>query len=221
MQTARPVIALISAIPAAIPPTQSAFREFFKDAILWNVLDDRLLDDADGVVTASLAARMRRLIDHTVLENADAVLLTCSMYASVAHDAAAEVDVPLFGPDDALFRAVANGRYRRLALVSPAAGPLADSLARMRPIVGTDVTVEAVIAEGAAAAAQLGDVAALVEAISRAVKPFSSEIDAIVLGQYSLAPAAGDVQALLRLPTLAGPQHAARALRALFDGDVT
>ncbi|KWX19848.1 hypothetical protein AFM11_33635 [Mycolicibacterium wolinskyi] len=219
MQRSRPVIGLISAVQAAIPPAQAAIRELLPSATLWNVLDDRLLDDAEGAITEALAARMRRLIDHTVLEGADAVLLTCSMYASVARDAAAEVDVPLFGPDEALFSAAAHGGYRRLALVSPALDPLADSLARIRPVVGTDVAVEAVVAEGAAAAARGGDVSALADAIIRAVSPVAGKIDAVVLGQYSLAPAAAGVQTALRLPTLAGPRYAAHALRVVLDGD--
>jgi hypothetical protein len=215
------LIALISAVPAAIPPARAAFAALYPDATTWNVIDDRLLDDADGHIDARMARRMQRLIDHTLIEGADAVLLTCSMYAAIAHRADADVAVPVHGPDDGLFDAVASGGFRRIALVAPGANPLADSLARLRTAIGPDVAVDGVIADGAPAAARVRDHDALVEAIVSAVIQVSPKPDAVVLGQYSLAAAADEVQAAIGVPTLAAPEHAVRRLRTLLTGDAS
>lgn len=213
-----PLVAVISAVAAAIPPARAAFDALFPDATVWNVVDDRLVDDADGEITPRLAARMRRLIDHAVVEGADGVLLSCSMYAGVAHRADVDVAIPVHGPDDGLFGAVATGGFRRIALVSPAADPLADSLARMRKVVASDVTVVGVVADDAPAAARANDVDALVDAVVSAVGHVWPKPDAVVLGQYSLAAAAPGVQAILGLPTLSAPEHAVRRLQTLLTG---
>ena len=213
-----PLVAVISAVAAAIPPARAAFDALFPDATVWNVVDDRLVDDADGEITPRLAARMQRLIDHAIVEGADAVLLSCSMYAGVAHRADDDVAIPVHGPDDGLFGAVAAGGFQRIALVSPAADPLADSLARMRHIVASDVTVVGIVAADAPAAARAGDVDALVDAVVSAVGHVSPKPDVVVLGQYSLAAAAPGVQAVVGLPTLSAPEHAVRRLQTLLTG---
>jgi Asp/Glu/hydantoin racemase len=219
MPSSRPLIALINAVAAAIPPTRLAFDEFFPEATVWNLLDDRLLDDAaeHGAVTAQLAARMQRLIEHAVLEGANAVLLTCSMYAPVSQQVAAVVNIPVLGPDDAVFDAAAQAGYRSLVVVSSAADPLADSVTRIRQVVSSDVDVTGVIAD--AGAVRRGDLTAVASSIDRAVGESDCPPEAVVLGQYSLAPSAAAVQKATGLPTLAGPQFAVRRLRALTTGD--
>ena len=63
-----PLVALISATPTAIAPAESAFARNFPSARLWNILDDRLLTEADsrGGLDDELRARMGRLIDHAL-----------------------------------------------------------------------------------------------------------------------------------------------------------
>lgn len=212
-----PLVALISAIPAAISPARDAFDALYPEAQIWNLLDDRLLDDANaaGGLTARLEERMKRLISHALTEGAGAVLLTCSMYTSVAHDVAADADVPVLGPDDAVFAAVRASGYRNVLLVSSGAGPLADSEERLRAFTGDSVIVHGALAQEAAVAARAGDVDALVEAVTSAISSAPGSFDAVVLGQYSLAPSAERVAHAVGLPVLAGPQYAATHLAHL------
>lgn len=83
-----PRIALISAVPTAIPPICDALDQRFSEARVWNLLDDRLLEDAteSGGLPPRLRARMEWLIDQALVEGADAVALTCSLYAPVVHE---------------------------------------------------------------------------------------------------------------------------------------
>lgn len=217
----KPLIALISAVRASIPPTLEAFSAGFPDAQPWNIVDDRLLEDANeqGGLTPHLQLRMERLIDHALTEGASAVLLTCSLYAPVAHEAAVDADVPVLAPDDAIFLAVIEEGYRNVLLVSSGAGPLEDSVTRLRAFVGPDVTVIGALAEDAAPAARRGDTDAVVDALASAVEASPTGFEAIVLGQFSLAPAAAALAARLGLPVLAGPQYAVKRLHTLISKD--
>ena len=222
MTSTNPVIALVSAVPAAIAPATNAFASEYPGASVWNILDDRLLVDADvrGGVTAELDERMARLIRHAAIEGADGILLTCSVYGSVAHRLAAEIGVPLMAPDDALFAAVADGGFASILLLSPAAGPLADSSERLSDHLrgaGLSTTVAGAAVEGAADAARSGDLARLVALLEAAYRERVGSVDAVVLGQYSLSPAAEALSERIGVPVLAGPGRAARALRMLIE----
>lgn len=212
-------VALISAVSTAIPPVQAAFQELYPEAELWNILDDRLLQDAaSSGLTTALSERMGRLIAHGITEGADAVLLTCSLYGPVATAAAETADVPVTGPDDAVFAEAASGRYARVALVSSAATPLWDSLERFTAVADGRVSVTGVVAEGAVIASRVGDINTLSASIVEAVRSSPDVPDAILLGQYSLAPAAHQVKATLGIPTLSGPHFAVRRLHARLTG---
>ncbi|GAA1325346.1 hypothetical protein GCM10009592_09740 [Brachybacterium rhamnosum] len=216
-----PRIAVISAVTTAVPPVQAAFAQGMPEAELVNLLDDRLLADAgDGPLTPELSARMARLIDHAVLSGADAVLLSCSFYSAVAADHEPPRAVPVLGPDTALFEAAARSAATRIAVVSSAPGPLEDSISRLRARLGGGPVLIGVLAEGAAPAARAGDDAAMREAVAAAVREREAAggtpPELVVLGQYSLSPAAGTID---DVPVLAGPALAVTALReALTSG---
>lgn len=221
-----PLIALVSATPAAIKPARDAFAETYPQATLWNILDDRLLQDAAdrGGVTPDLSDRMARLIDHAVAEGAEGILLTCSLYGVVAHQAAERIGVPIFAPDDAAFAAALTGEYASILVLSSLDGPLEDSVQRFTTA-ATDahvlVDVAGAIAEGAFDAANAGDTEALAAALRAGVEAAVARTgrpDAVLLAQYSLAPAAEALAAATGLPVLAGPQRAARALRDKLTG---
>ena len=225
-----PLIALISAVPTAMAPVEAAFAESFPQDRRWNLLDDRLMTDAtaQGGLTPALHQRMERLIAHAVQEGADAILLTCSLYGPVAHDVAADTPSarPLLAPDDAVFAAARSGGFRRVLVVSSGAAPLQDSVARLRDALDVGVDLVPVLSEDAASAARANDAEGLVEALAAAVeralpsRPASAEPTAVLLAQFSLAPAAAELERRLGLPVLAGPQHAVALLHRHFTHPV-
>src|SRR3954452_4658516 len=169
-----PLVALVSAVPAPIPPAVAALEEAMPAARVWNILDDRLIDDANeaGKVTGALEARMRRLIDHATQEGADGVLLTCSLYGFVARKAAQQATVPVLGPDDAAFEAVRTAGYSSIFLVSTVELALADSATRLREHLGEGadrLEIRPVFAPAALAPSRAGDVPAAAEALADAV----------------------------------------------------
>src|SRR5699024_6100988 len=94
-----PRIALISAVPAAVTPAVSAIQNHFEQPTIWNIIDDRLLPDASetGSVEETLVNRMRGLIQYAEAGDADAVLLTCSLYGAVAEQY--HSSIPILSPD--------------------------------------------------------------------------------------------------------------------------
>lgn len=207
------LVALISATPVAIPPAIDAMAEQFPEAEVWNLLDDRLLRDAAdaGGLTEPLHQRMRRLIAHAVDCGADAVLLTCSMYGPVVQQAAASV--PVLAPDDAAFEAAATGGYSRVLVVASLDSALADSVDRFtqRIEAGPDhVEVRGLVVPTALDAEGPTELA---EALITACQGAADDADAVLLAQFSLAPAQQALADALGKPVIAGPHSAAAALR--------
>jgi uncharacterized protein YgbK (DUF1537 family) len=211
----RPLIALISATPLAIPPAEAAVSEAFGEVDIWNILDDRLMVDAEtsGGLNPALVSRMESLIDVAVGHGADGVLLTCSMYGSVAaqHRGA----VPVLAPDDAVFDDAIQSGGRHILVVASFEEALRDSVHRLREAAdasGRSIRVSGVTATAAKASASAGDLAALVHDLAAAVGSSAADADAIVLAQYSLAPARKQLEQRLGRPVFAGPVSAAATL---------
>jgi hypothetical protein len=213
----RPLVALISANPAAMMPANSAFTEEFPEARLWNILDDRLQDDADPRgVTGSLAERMHRLIDHAVLEGADAILLTCPVYAAALRSYADKCPVPLLDPDEMALNGVLREAPGTVLVLASAPQPLTVSINRFinqSAERGIPVEIRGAVAKQAKAATLAGNTTELTDALVSAVTEQPTSPDAILLAQYSLAPAARTLETATGIPVFSGPLSSAAALR--------
>ena len=219
MTSPAPRVALVGAVAAAAPPAERAFAEVFPRAQTWNLLDDRLITDAldAGGVTGPLTARMTTLIDYAIGNGAAGVLLTCSMYGPVAHAVAARAAVPVLAADDAAFADAASGGFGRMALVASLPLPLADARERFDAFLaarGARLDVVDVLADRAAGTVDAGAVADALEEALRGIP-----VDAVLLAQYSISPAAATLQDRLGIPVLTGPARAAARMRAALTGD--
>lgn len=217
MSNRPPVIALVSGVHASIAPATEAVLEEIPDAVIWNMLDDQLIPDtiAAGGATPALERRTRRLLAHAAEGGADAILLTCSLYAHLADSASAELGVPVVASDDAAFRELADAGFSRVAIVSAVPLALSDSTARARQLAGAEVEVMPVIAAEARTPSLAGDVARTASAVASAVREHAPLAEAVVLANYSLVLAATALSADLGRPVLSGARSAARELRGL------
>ncbi|WP_026930052.1 aspartate/glutamate racemase family protein [Glycomyces tenuis] len=221
--SAAPRIALISAVTAAIPPARDALSEAFPEAQVWNLLDDRLLSDADarGGLDGGLRSRMARLIGHALAEGADGVLLTCSLYGPVAQGFRS--DRPVLAPDEAAFADIARAGYGRVLVVASFEAARDDSVARLSEALdasGAEADVRGLAVPAAMAATRAQDAEGLVTALIDACRPLAPEVEAVFLAQYSLAPAGERLRAALGVPVVSGPASSAAALRRLLaDGE--
>ncbi|MFJ9558441.1 aspartate/glutamate racemase family protein [Streptomyces fuscichromogenes] len=217
----RPLVAMIHAVPAAARIAQRAFAEEFPDARVWNLLDDRLLDDAqdaDGL-TDALRRRMLRLITHAMDGGAQGLLLTCSSYGEVVDTARTLWDVPVLKSDEAMFKAALAGAYERVAVVAstaPAVPAAVAQLEALAPAVRPDRPVEIVTALSEAAARAESPEATARHLADALTSAGGADVDVVLLAQYSLTPARDALADLLGVPVLDGAGTAARMLRGLL-----
>jgi hypothetical protein len=224
MATSRPTIALIHASEASIRPATEAFRSDFPEAELWHLLDNRLVSDADraGGLTPALHGRMSTLIGYAVGGGADAVQLTCSMYGPVAVDEAGRQPVTVLASDQAMFDHVANLRPRKvgiLASLDPAAADSAQRMSAWLSDASVDAEVVARMVAGAADAANRAAVRELEHVLLEEARKLASQVDVIMLAQYSLAPALPALEVALDVPVLSAPHLAATTLAQRLNGE--
>lgn len=219
-----PLIAMIHAVPRGARIAQEAFAREFPQATVWNVLDDRLLDDARaaGGLTNALRRRMLRLIGHVMDGGAQGLLLTCSSYGEVVDTARALWNVPVLKSDEAMFKAALAGPYRRVGVVAstpPAVPAAVVQLEALISEVRRDRPVDIVTALSEAAAAT-DDAESAARHLADALHAADgTDVDAVLLAQYSLTPTRDALAALLGVPVLDGASAAARELRELLTSD--
>jgi hypothetical protein len=199
-------IALISATPAAIAPAVAGMAAEFSEAQPWNLLDDRLLADAADGLTPTLAERMRRLIAYAIDNGADGVLLTCSLYGPVVDSVTSPV--PVFAPDSAVFHRAAG--YGKVLVLASFETAMTDSVTRFQAYAPKTEALGVVAPDAFGAK----DTEVLFNALRDACRSYDGPYDAVLLAQYSLAPAAEKLSAALDRPVLSGPHAAAAALKA-------
>jgi len=222
----QPRIALIHAVPSGARIAQDAFAHDFPEARVWNLLDDRLLDDARtvGGLDGSLRRRMLRLIRHAIDGGARGILLTCSSYGEVVDTARTLWDVPILKSDESMFRAALSGPHDRLAVAAstppavPAAMAQLDALAPQTRQ-GRPVHIATALSEPAAVADTPEETARRLAAALATTG--AEDLQSVLLAQYSLAPAGPALSRLLGLPVLDGAGAAARDLRCRLLGDRT
>ena len=215
-----PLVAMIHAVPTAGRIAQTAFAQEFPQARVWNILDDRLLDDARtaGGLTDTLSRRMLRLIAHVMDGGAQGLLLTCSSYGEVVDTARRLWDVPVLKSDESLFKAALVGTHQRIAVVASAPPAVPAAVAQLEALVPTvrpdrPVDVVTALSEEAAGAEPEAAARHLADALRTAG---GADADAVLLAQYSLTPARDALAALLNVPVLDGAGAAARELRGLL-----
>jgi len=210
-----PRIALISATPLAIAPAAAAMKSAFPTGVVWNLLDDRLLADAqaEGGITERLASRMDRMIEAAIADGADGVLLTCSQYGGRAEVRDADVDgVAVLSADGPLFEEAIAKDPATVLLVASLESAAADSAERLGAAfsdAGRSPELRTLVVP---AAAKPLPQESLESALIAAIEEAGGERGLIVLAQFSLAPAAAAIAARFDAPVLDGPAAAARKL---------
>jgi aspartate/glutamate racemase len=212
-------VALIHAVPMAIAPVAAAFDALWPDAERINLLDDSLSVDRQraGALTPAIAARIAALADYAQTCGANGILYTCSAFGEAIEAVARATTIPVLKPNEAMFdEALAAGR--RIGMLATFAPSVAGMEAEFRAQAGTSgATITTVCVPDAMAAAQRGDMAAH-NALLRdaAQRPELEGCDALMLAQFSMAPAREAVQAVVRCPVLTSPASAVRKLKRLL-----
>lgn len=212
-------VALIHAVPMAVAPVAAAFEALWPEAERINLLDDSLSIDRSraGALTPEIAARIAALADYAKACGAEGILYTCSAFGAAIEAVAGASRIPVLKPNEAMFdEALAAGR--RLGMLATFPPSVAGMEEEFRAQAGAGgATLATVCVPEAMAAARRGDQAAHDALLAEAARrPEFRDVDALMLAQFSMAPAREPVQAVVRCPVLTSPASAVRKLKRLL-----
>jgi Asp/Glu/hydantoin racemase len=213
-----PRIALIHATPAAVEPIRMAFAEAWPEPDLVNLLDDSLSRDRalTPELTEGIHGRFDALGAYSIAIGADGILFTCSAFGPAIERVARTLAIPVLKPNEAMFaEAIATGgRIGMLATFEPSIASMAAEFEADAAKAGADVTLQSVFVPDAMAALVAGNRERHDRLVAEAA-PILAHCKAIMLAQFSMAPAADGLRRRLPgLPVLTSPAAAVAAMKS-------
>ena len=176
---------------SVIEPFARRWLEENPDVRAINLMDDSLLAEAlqHGGPTEGVIRRIQHYIDAAVLTGADVIMSSCTTMGIAIERARSSCPVPLFNIDEPMARqAVRSGaRLGILATVPTSAPATRRLLEREARVLGKSIHLETVINEPAFAALLAGNRAEHNRIVHDEMDWLAPRVDAIVLGQISLA----------------------------------
>jgi Asp/Glu/hydantoin racemase len=210
-------IALVHATPAAVDPIKAAFAEAWPEPDLVNLLADSL--SRDRALTAELTdgifGRFDALGRYAVSLGADAILFTCSAFGPAIERVARSVTMPVLKPNEAMFaEAIAiGGTIGMLATFEPSIASMSEEFQDQAKAAGTTVSLKSVMVPGAMAALLAGRRDEHDTLVAAAAAELAG-CNAIMLAQFSMAPAAARLRRQTSVPILTSPASAVAALKS-------
>ena len=215
-----PRIALVHAMPVAIDPVATVFRELWPQAQTTNLLEDSLAPDlaAAGSITLEIVERIVALARYGERCGADAVLFTCSAFGTAIDAAKQAVKVPVLKPNEAMIEdALAAGcDLALLTTFEPSIPSLKKELEELASGRGIKLKLKTRSIPAAIAALQQGLGAEHDRLIAVAAAEMGA-CDALVLGQFSMARAAIGIPDRAGRKVLTSPHSAVTKLKRIFD----
>lgn len=183
-------IFLIHALRDSVEPARAAMARGWPEAGIVNLLDDSLSADLAkaGKLDAAMVARFVHLGRYARDQGADGILFTCSAFGPAIEAVAAELPIPVLKPNESAFRAALT-HGKRIGLLVTFAGSLAPLTEELQALAGSGLELHARIVPGALSALQAGDGETHDRKIAEAAAHLPP-VDALVLGQFSMARAA-------------------------------
>jgi Asp/Glu/hydantoin racemase len=221
---ARKRIVVIHALQDSQVPIWNAFTAGWPEPEIYNLMDDSLSADlaAEGELTPAMTERFLTLARYAASvgpgdRRADAILFSCSAFGPAIEAVKRDLAIPVLRPNEAAFEAAlaAGRRLGILVTFAPSVPPLKAELAAMAAERGLEAEIVTAVAEGALAALQGGDP----EAHDRLAADAASRmprLDALILGQFSLARAKPAIEARGIRPVFTTPASAVEKLKRIL-----
>jgi hypothetical protein len=232
-----PRIILISALAQSPEPAMAAMAEIWPEARGYNLLDESLSADyaALGAITPEIFGRFLALGRYAAAASdgtsrAEGILFTCSAFRPAIERVKADLAIPVVTPNEGAFDEalrlcagrLGGGKVGVLLTFAGSVAPLTGEIAAMAEAIGQPCPeLVPAVATGALEVLQAGD-GARHDALAAAAVAALPPVDVIVIGQFSMARAAGAVRAALAAagrhePVLTTPHMAAAKLRRLVE----
>lgn len=213
-------IALIHAVPMAMRPVADAFDALWPAAERVNLLDDSLSGDRQraGALTPAITQRIAALAAYAWHCDADGILYTCSAFGEAIETVARLTSRPVLKPNEAMFDAALTAGKRIAMLATfPPSNPGME--AEFRAQASEGATLATLSVPEAMDAARRGDMATHNALLANAARDLAGAgYDALMLAQFSMAPASAAVQAVVPFPVLTSPASAVRRLKSRLEG---
>ncbi|MET1028761.1 MAG: aspartate/glutamate racemase family protein [Dongiaceae bacterium] len=218
-------IMLIHALAESLAPIHQAFASDWPEARCFDLLDTSLAVDLafDGSVTATMCERFLSLAHYAAGLTGEGggtagILFTCSAFQPAIDAVKRDLSMPVLRPNEAAFEeALASGsRIGLLVTFAPSLPALTIELRGMAAERGVPLKLDARFVEGALAALKAGD-GARHDTLVAAAAAEMRDLDALVLGQFSLARAAAAIAPVAGRKLLTTPVSAVRKLRSLVQ----
>jgi Asp/Glu/hydantoin racemase len=215
-----PRIALVHAMPIAIDPVATVFREMWPQAKTTNLLEDSLASDlaAAGSITPAIVERIVSLARYGERCGADAVLFTCSAFGTAIEAAKKEVRVPVLKPNEAMIEdAIAAGsNLALLTTFEPSIPSLKRELEELASGRGIQLKLKTRTVPAAITALLEGQ-GDIHDRLIAAAAAEMGPCDALVLGQFSMARAATGIPVAAGRKILTSPHSAVARLKQILD----
>ena len=221
-----PRIALIHALEESVVPARAAFKSGWPDAEVFDLLDTSLAEDlaTRGILDDEMTNRFIDLSEYAASSRGAggataAILFTCSAFGPAIAAVKDRLNIPVLTPSESAFEdAVRN--YDKIGLLvtfEPSRRSLRRELADEAKRTKRQVSIESAVAAGALEALKRGDAEAHDAAVARAAADLGT-VDALLLGQFSLARSANVLEDRFGVPVLTTPGSAVRRLKRLLGG---
>jgi Asp/Glu/hydantoin racemase len=220
-------IALIHALGESVAPTHAALARCWPEAYAFDLLDTSLAADRahEGELTAGMFDRFQTLATYAAAASGvngrtAGILFTCSAFGPAIDAVKRRASIPVLKPNEAAFAEALHCGSRIGLIVSftPSAAALEAELRDMAAAQDRPVTVTTIVAEAALAALKGGEAGRHDEIVADCARRLGG-VDALVLGQFSMARAAPAVAATgFGGRIITTPDAAVCALRGLVAG---
>lgn len=221
-----PTLALIHTAAVNVTTFSTLCAELADGVNVFHMLDESLLKNTirDGAMSARTA---RRVVGHVVSAadaGADAVLVTCSSIGRGAELARSMVEIPVIRVDEAMAdQAVATGtRIGVIATLPTTLEPTAALVRARAELAGKSVVVVDHLCDGAFAALTSGDPARHDVLVADGLRLLSSQVDAVVLAQATMARVADALPEVDRpAPILTSPRSGLERALTVVKGSAS
>jgi Asp/Glu/hydantoin racemase len=215
-----PRIALVHAMPIAIDPVATVFRELWPQAHTTNLLEDSLASDlaAAGSITPAIVERIVALARYGERCGANAVLFTCSAFGTAIEAAKKEVRIPVLKPNEAMIEdaLAAGSNLALLTTFEPSIPSLKRELEELASGRGIQLKLKTRTIPAAITALLQGQ-GDIHDRLIAAAAVEMGPCDALVLGQFSMARAATGIPAAAGRKVLTSPHSAVARLKRILD----
>lgn len=219
--TNQKTLGLIHTSATLVPIFQDLCNKYLPGVKTFNIVDDSLIKNviACGELTPTTARRVVDYAGSAEIAGADYILFTCSSIGAAVEAAANLTTVPVLRVDQPMADlAIQTGtRIGIIATLPTTLAPTTDLVKRRAMYLQKEISVTAVLCEGAFDALMTGDAATHDAMVAAALKDLVTKVDVILLAQASMARVVDHLNTADKIvPILASPTIAIQYLASIF-----